>query len=329
MKYYEIILLLFFVSVTSLIFNSCSDSPTEYSSEKVITIKSSDHTVWEIYGDSADFILNTGVPNKTGADLKVYLEVSGNAIIGSDCDSIISNGCVTIPPNEQYARIVVKGVKQDSILEETESVTLRIKECSNKDYGIGLPYQANIIVMDGDGPIVTDIDGNVYHTVLIGSQTWMVENLKTSRFRNGDVVTNSWFYNNNPGNGYIYGRLYDWYAVSDSRKLAPLGWHIPTYAEFAALESAVNGSGNALKSVGQGTGSGAGTNTSGFSALLAGYRHLGGSFGSLGYNTNFWSSTAVGSSGGVGLYLLDDNSVIYMNGSTKGYGYSIRCVKDE
>ena len=91
---------------------------------------------------------------------------------------------------------------------------------------------------------VKDIDGNVYHTVTIGTQIWMVENLKTTKYRNGDGIPNvtdntqwgnltTWAYcnyNNDAANGTKYGKLYNWYAVNDSRNIAPTGWHVPTDA---------------------------------------------------------------------------------------------------
>ena len=96
---------------------------------------------------------------------------------------------------------------------------------------------------------VIDIDGNVYHTVNIGTQTWMVEDLKTTRYRNGnpiEYITGNleWGntmsgaycnYDNDPVNANTYGRLYNWSAVSDSRKIAPTGWHIASNAEWNTL----------------------------------------------------------------------------------------------
>ncbi len=96
---------------------------------------------------------------------------------------------------------------------------------------------------------VTDIDGNVYDTVTIGTQVWMVENLKTTHYRNGDeiaVVTDNtaWKglltgarcdYYNDATNGTKYGHLYNFFAVDDSRKIAPVGWHVPTSDEWETL----------------------------------------------------------------------------------------------
>lgn len=97
---------------------------------------------------------------------------------------------------------------------------------------------------------VTDIDGNVYKTVTIGNQAWMAENLKVMRYRNGDAIPNvtggtDWSnlstgaycsYDNDDNNIDTYGLLYNWYAVDDSRNLAPEGWHVPTDEEWKELE---------------------------------------------------------------------------------------------
>ena len=96
-----------------------------------------------------------------------------------------------------------------------------------------------------------DIDGNIYHTVTIGTQTWMLENLKTTKFRNGESIPNvtdnaawagltsvAWCdYDNSASNGNIFGHLYNWYAATDSRNIAPAGWHVPTLEEWQTLEA--------------------------------------------------------------------------------------------
>jgi uncharacterized protein (TIGR02145 family) len=183
-----------------------------------------------------------------------------------------------------------------------------------------------------------DQSGN--KTVKIGKQTWMAENLNVDHYRNGDPIpvvqdqekwknlkTGAWcYYNNDPNNGKKYGKLYNWYAVNDPRGLAPKDWHIPTLEEFKTLKVAVNNNGNALKALGQGSGKGAGTNTSGFSALLAGYRDINGNFTNLGYYTNFWSSTESNTYDAYYLSLYNDGSYIYLYYYGKADGFSVRCV---
>ncbi len=198
-----------------------------------------------------------------------------------------------------------------------------------------------------------DQDGNSFSTIKIGSQVWMAENLNVEHYRNGDTIpqvqdkgkwaslkTGAWcYYKNDPTNGKKYGKLYNWYAVNDARGLAPEGLHIPTWAEFKTLKNTVGDDGNTLKAIGQGTGGGAGTNTSGFSALLAGKRYFYGESTSLGKYTYFWSSTEYSSTGANFLYLDSSNGAnfLYLGSSNysiiqknyyKKYGFSVRCLKD-
>ena len=213
-------------------------------------------------------------------------------------------------------------------------------------------------------PYCADIDGNVYKTVKIGNQVWMAENLKTTRYRNGEVIPNvkdniawaalttgAWCDNNYMAiNGNKYGHLYNWYAVSDSRNLAPEGWHVPTDAEWTELENYLiaNGgnwdnttTGNKIAksmaatidwrisetngAIGQNISI---NNSSGFTALPGGFRSINVIVlvGRLGY---WWSSTAGNNPDeafGRSLYFEDVN-LIKLN-LTKDHALSVRCVKD-
>jgi uncharacterized protein (TIGR02145 family) len=136
-------------------------------------------------------------------------------------------------------------------------------------------------------------------------------------------------YDNDPNQCAIYGGLYQWneamaYSTTPGTKgICPDGWHIPTKAEFETLAAAVNNDGNALIKKGEVTG--AETNTSGFSALWAGYRSSSGSFGF--YNHYFLSSTEFYSDT-YPMGLSIPNSSIYFSNFNKGYGFSVRCIKD-
>ena len=183
-------------------------------------------------------------------------------------------------------------------------------------------------------------EGITYHTVLIGTQCWLKENLNVgtriggSQNASDNGVIEKYCYDDNPANCTTYGGLYQWneamqYVTTPSAKgICPDGWHIPTLAEFQTLEVAVNNDGNSLKAIGQGTGGGAGTNTSGLSALLAGNSFDGGGFFDLGYYTYFWSSTEIdaGSAYRLSLHFIDSNIALHYG--PKGHGFSVRCVKD-
>jgi uncharacterized protein (TIGR02145 family) len=196
---------------------------------------------------------------------------------------------------------------------------------------------------------VTDIDGNIYHTVTIGNQVWMTENLKVTRYRNGDLIpnvsdTSQWRnlpvgiycnYENNPKNGLIYGRLYNWYAATDVRNIAPKGWHVPGIEEIETLVTYLGGdtiAAGKMKESGTthwlypNTGA---TVKSGFLALPGGYRfNHNGTFHTLGSNGYWWTSTQ-----SYEMYAWSARLYSYFAYTTnvhdfKTLGLSIRCVKD-
>lgn len=187
-------------------------------------------------------------------------------------------------------------------------------------------------------PTVT-YSGKTYNTIKIGNQCWFKENLNVGTKINGsNNQTNNgtiekYCYNDNEAYCDTFGGLYQWNeamqysAAPGTRGICPPGWHIPTYAEFQTLRTAVGDNGNSLKAIGQGTGNGAGTNTSGFSALLAGRHYNGGYFYSLDYGTYFWSSTEINATDALSLYLCNSDSNIYFS-SGKDIGFSVRCLKD-
>ena len=194
---------------------------------------------------------------------------------------------------------------------------------------------------------VVDVDGNVYHTVTIGTQTWLLEDLKTTHYRNGDPITyesnnNAWqnlsteafcWYNNDAATyKSTYGALYNWWAASDPRNLAPVGWHVPTDAEWITLFGYLGGqvvAGGPMKESGAShwTAPNLGaTNTSGFTALGAGVRYGGGgSFAEVNNSGYWWSTSVLGS----GLQLVSSSaSVIFMASWYPMDGFSVRCIKD-
>ncbi|MFZ4402316.1 MAG: fibrobacter succinogenes major paralogous domain-containing protein, partial [Bacteroidales bacterium] len=200
---------------------------------------------------------------------------------------------------------------------------------------------------------VTDIDGNVYKTIVIGSKTWMAENLRVTHYRNGDPIINgntNWGgadtgkyceYNNNPINSLTYGKLYNWYAVDDIRGLAPTGWSVQDFYPFTTYLGGLSIVGGKLKEIStshwQSPNVGA-TNESGFTALPGGYRDGNSpySFTLMGYNGYYWSSDyhepVPGSTKRPynSIIYFDGTSVsrLYTNDLNSRFGYSVRCVKD-
>ena len=195
---------------------------------------------------------------------------------------------------------------------------------------------------------VTDIDGNVYQAVTIGTQVWMKENLRVTHYRNGDAIPNvtdsaTWVhlttgayseYNNDVDNAATYGRLYNWYAAADSRNMAPLGWHVASDAEYQTLVDYLGGNtvaGGKMKEAGtshwRSPNTGA-TNESGFTALAGGYRGGNGTYFHMGENVHFWSSTHCDDNYAWTRHLYYNFSNFNRSYYDKRYGYSVRCVRD-
>lgn len=183
---------------------------------------------------------------------------------------------------------------------------------------------------------ITDIDGNIYKTVKIGDQWWMAENLKTTRYCNGDLIGTTttatldifvldapkyqWAYAGNESNVAAYGRLYTWHAVTDSRNICPKslqnegkGWHIPSDAEWTTLATFL--------------GEGA-TKNVGFTALPGGYRYYSGHFFSIGSHGYWWSSTEQYTDSAWARYIYFELGNVSRDYFYKNLGLSVRCVMD-
>jgi uncharacterized protein (TIGR02145 family) len=195
---------------------------------------------------------------------------------------------------------------------------------------------------------ITDLDGNVYHTVTIGTQVWMIENLKTTKYNDGtsillvtddkvwsDLITPGYcWYNNDKVNKTTYGALYNWYTVN-TNKLCPIGWHVPTDAEWTTLITYFGGeivSGGKLKETGTAhwNSPNTGTNECGFTALPGGCRFIVfvGTFISIGDYGYWWSSTEHNSIYAWCRYMYFSDSEVGRSHDSKQDGYSVRCVKD-
>lgn len=181
--------------------------------------------------------------------------------------------------------------------------------------------------------------GKTYNTISIKNQCWLKENLDVGTMIPRDQMqTNTgliekYCFDNILENCATYGGLYQWdeamqYVTTNGAKgICPIGWHIPTQTDFERLVWAVNNDGNALKAIGQGKGSGAGTNNSGFSAMLAGYCAYPYYFyGDIAY---FWGSTvSIPSASSTRMNLFIDRNEIYLYPDYLSNGFSVRCIKD-
>jgi uncharacterized protein (TIGR02145 family) len=199
---------------------------------------------------------------------------------------------------------------------------------------------------------ITDIEGNSYKTVTIGTQTWMAENLKVSKYSDGTTIPNitdntqwqnnttgAWaYYNNDAANNAKYGKLYNWYAVSKTsngnKNVCPTGWHVPSDAEWSILTDFLGGdsiAGGKLKEVGTANwnspNTGA-TNTSLFTGLPGGSRGDDGYYGTIGNLGNWWSSTETNAGNAWGRNLTNFHGNAFSFNFFKGIGLSVRCLRD-
>ena len=205
----------------------------------------------------------------------------------------------------------------------------------------------SMILLKNQAQTVTDIDGNVYKTIKIGSQLWMAENLKVAKYRNGDAIANisdnspwsnsssgAWCNDNNDAkNNNPYGKLYNWYTVNDSRGLCPTGWHVPSDSEWTILSNYLGGeavAGGKLKETGTThwySPNVSATNESGFSALPGGTRdNSNGDYNGMGNTAYSWSSKEFDSGNAWSRSLSYYYAGIYGSYRSKHYGFSVRCV---
>jgi len=224
----------------------------------------------------------------------------------------------------------------------------------------GIGYGDTMSFTTHDFGTVTDIDGNIYQTVKIGSQWWMASNLKVTRYRNGDEIpkvsgSTAWAalatgaycdYGNDANNVAVYGRFYNWFAVNDSRSIAPEGWHVASDDEWKQMEIYLGMSqaaadsfpawrgddqGGRLKEIGTthwtnpNTGA---TNETGLTGLPGGSRGNDGFFAYMRQYAHYWCSTESNVANAWSRSLGYDQSAIGRYMYYKQGGFSVLCVKD-
>jgi len=264
---------------------------------------------------------------------------------------------LVVPPDEG---LVPDGITTEVFeIEDVEEVQDELPDTADDD---ATEFLGDV---GGDIPAtVTDEDGNVYDTVVIGNQVWMVQNLKTRKYRDATAITkltanSDWTtpsngnagaycdYGNTAANSEVHGRLYNWFAVNSARGLCPEGWHVPSDTEWNTLEVFLDDTvdpsiqdewvgediGGQLKETGTthwlGANVGA-TNSSGFTALPGGSRNwLTGDFVNLGSEGRWWTSTKDPVTGGIWYRILSrDTTTIYRDHWVEQNGFSVRCLMD-
>jgi uncharacterized protein (TIGR02145 family) len=292
--------------------------------------------------------------------------VIGGDILNDGGSSIVSRGvCYFTTPNPNMGDLRTEdgigiGTYSTILRNLSPSTTYYVRSYAKNSQGVVV--YGNEVSFSTGTPIpsfscgtstVSDVDGNNYNTVQIGTQCWTQSNLKVSKYRNGDNIptglsNTAWqnttagayaIYDNDPVNDGFYGKLYNHFTVTDTRGLCPTGWHVPTDGEWTTLETFLGGSsvaGGALKSTStQPTPGGwwspntGATNSSGFTALPGGlrYGHAEGFNTGIGSSGWWWTSSQLGS---LAVYRLKGYwyTNIHQNTTSFAAGLSVRCLRD-
>jgi uncharacterized protein (TIGR02145 family) len=292
--------------------------------------------------------------------------ISGGEVVSNGGAPITARGVVWSTSPNPILSLTTKtsngtgiGIFTSTITGLIKDVKYYVRAYATNSLGTGYGNQvvftagldSNIFNPNLDYGLVTDIDGNTYKTIQIGTQVWMAENLRVTKYRNGVTIpqvsdslqwsviynsnfkSNAWCYlNNNPNNNIPYGKLYNFYAALNSNNICPLGWHIPSSSEFNQLINFLGGNtiaSNKIKSTGSKYWPSPNldaNNESGFSALPGASRNPMGNFVTI-YGGNWWSSTQTSTIGALFLF-LGYNSITNLNGNDKAAGLSVRCIKD-
>jgi uncharacterized protein (TIGR02145 family) len=279
---------------------------------------------------------------KNSANLHGCVSTNTSAVVSFEYGVSTSYGSTVTPINSTVPNVSYDSIEcaLSGLLPET-TYHYRIKAVNSS----GTFYSKDLTFRTFNIQTISDLAGNIYNTITIGTQIWMAENLKTTKYRNGDPIPNvtdsiEWsnlttgaYCNNDINIINIYGCIYNWYAISDNRNIAPIGWHVASDDDWTKLTSATWvegtwGTGSKIKEYGNShwhsPNIGA-TNESGFTALP--------SFGANGFSCSWWSSTY--DTNEVSLWSLPwFNGNLSLGKAEKIYkvnlnsGMSVRCIKD-
>lgn len=327
------------------------------------------NSVGTYYGNEISFTTQSGIillTTNNVSSISSFTATSGGFITSDGGTTITSRGiCWSNSPNPTILNSKsIDGTINESFVSTltglNSSTTYFVRAYATNSGGTVYGNEVSFTTLDLKGT-VTDVEGNVYNYITIGTQTWMVENLKTTKYNDGASIplvndAPDWlnvlspgycFYNNDEANKNKYGALYNWYTVN-SGKLAPIGWHVPTDVEWTTLTSYLSNNGygfggsgidvakslsstfgwNSSSTIGAVGKDQANNNSSGFTAQPGGNRMYNGYFNYLGSSGVWWSST------GFNTYNAWFRVVSYDNGDvSRGYGgmqsgSSVRCIRN-
>jgi uncharacterized protein (TIGR02145 family) len=279
----------------------------------------------------------SGTANANGLSTTVIFEYGTSASYGQTAtptfEQITGNNNIA-----EYATIT--GLTQAT----TYHFRIKAVNSAGTSYGSDLTFTTNTSSQ------VTDIDGNLYNTLTIGSQVWLKESLKATKYNDGTAIPNvtdntAWSttstgaycdYANTPANSTTYGRLYNWYVVGSTnpKNVCPTGWHVATDADWTNLATYLGGesvAGGKLKETGTthwttpNTGA---TNETGFTALPGGYRSQSGSFGLSGTYGFWWTANEGGTTFAFYRFMFNTSASLSSGDNDKHGGFYVRCVKN-
>jgi uncharacterized protein (TIGR02145 family) len=314
------------------------------------------------YGNQITFTTYSALPTVTTTDVTEITTTSalcGGELLSSGEGSVSFHGlCWSTTPfptvsDERTSHGPLSGSFKSRITGLTLGTTYYVRAYATNENGTSYGNQKTFTTYNA---WVSDVDGNRYHFVTIGTQIWMTENLRTTRYSNGDLIGTTlpatldisaqtapkyqWAYDGDESIAAVYGRLYTWYAAIDSRNICPSGWHVPSFTEWETLINYLGGYDNSsttdkLREVGTthwNSNFPQTNNSSGFTALPNGFRKKTGEFTLLGIMGSSLSSgewpydNALGMSG---LNLTIHNNYLSKGGFEKGGGSGVRCIKSK
>ncbi len=348
------------ILIDGLTIKTLESSPWEYIWNVNFFEDGQEHSIQAV---AEDFSGNSGYSEIINITIPISSEIKPTLLYPSDQDFIVNNTEVelswnAIPNAEEYILFLYSNPELTDVIYNDTSLDTNIiieKVINGKHFwrikatnGLGKYSTWSDASSFYFGSTITDLDGNIYRTIQIGSQEWMVDNLKVSRYRNGDLIlmpssNTEW---NNLVEGGIslynydqellddYGYLYNGYSMMDERNIAPIGWHIPTEEEWQTMVNQLGGitiAGGKIKGIGTSHWAryniGA-TNESGFTALPGGYILQDGTFRNQGSYGYFGTASEVDEEKIWYWKVQYDGRDLYRYDIPKQTGLSVRCVKD-
>ena len=358
--------LFFAISFLTLLY-SCKkeNNPTKNNVSSTIDTTSSDSAVVNSIDCSSVQLIGKLMKGETANSVSVKVNYSGGNGKAFSSQKISSSGVIGLTAqinsgilNQGNGSIIylvsgtpsTSGIANFAISLGGKNCTISLNVDPEQTTGINFTSTGNPVGVFQNN--ITDIDGNLYKTVQIGSQIWMAENLKTKKYNDGTTIPNvkdntkwsnlttgAWlYYNNNEVNNAKYGKLYNWYAVSKTtngyKNVCPTGWHIPTEAEVNILVLYLGGgdiAGGKMKEISNTSWTSPNTestNTSLFTGLAGGSASNFGGYYNFGINGYWWCTTEENTKNAFYYSLTNFLGSVGLQNGYKTFGLSVRCLKD-